>query len=69
VAAPAEPTTVTCIRVGGKRKYEPESEPEHERVKDATEEVERERLDTEDPRWNKAYGLAREKMGHIQPGS
>jgi DNA polymerase delta subunit 4 len=36
-------------------------------VKEITEELERERLDTEDPRWNKAYGLARAKMGYIQP--
>ncbi|KAI9458434.1 DNA polymerase delta, subunit 4-domain-containing protein [Lactarius psammicola] len=66
-AAPAEPTTVTSIRIGGKRKYEPDTEPENEKVKEMTEELERERLDTEDPRWNKAYGLARAKMGHIQP--
>ncbi|KAH9021424.1 DNA polymerase delta, subunit 4-domain-containing protein, partial [Lactarius pseudohatsudake] len=52
-SSPAEPTTVTSIRIGGKRTN--------------TEELERERLDTEDPRWNKAYGLARAKMGHIQP--
>lgn len=66
----AEPTTVTSIRVGGKRKYEVDTEPDHENVKEITEELEleRERLDTEDPRWNKAYGLARAKMGHIQPG-
>ena len=64
----AEPTTVTSIRVGGKRKLEADTEPEHEYVKEITEELERERLDTEDPRWNKVYGLARAKMGHIQPG-
>ncbi|KAN0128824.1 DNA polymerase delta, subunit 4 domain containing protein [Lactarius tabidus] len=63
----AEPTTVTSIRVGGKRKYDPDTETEHEKVKEITEELERERLDPEDPRWNKAYGLARAKMGHIQP--
>ncbi len=68
-AAPAEPTTVTSIHVGGKRKYVPDTETEHEKAKEVTEELERERLDTEDPRWNKAYGLARAKMGHIQPGS
>ncbi|KAH9958817.1 DNA polymerase delta, subunit 4-domain-containing protein, partial [Russula dissimulans] len=27
----------------------------------------RERLDTEDSRWNRAFGLARAKMGNIQP--
>ncbi|KAH9057458.1 DNA polymerase delta, subunit 4-domain-containing protein [Lactarius vividus] len=66
-SSPSEPTTVTSIRIGGKRKYEPDAEPEHEKVKEVTEEVERERLNTEDPRWNKAYGLAQAKMGHIQP--
>jgi hypothetical protein len=37
-------------------------------VKDATEVLERESLDTEDSRWNKAFGQARAKMGNIQPG-
>jgi DNA polymerase delta subunit 4 len=69
-APAAEPATVTPIpiRVGGKRKYEPDPEPEHEKVKKTTDALERESLVTENPRWNKAYGLAREKMGNIQPG-
>jgi hypothetical protein len=66
--AAAEPT-VAPIRVGGKRKYEPDPEPEHEDAKEATEVLERESLDTEDSRWNKAYGQARAKMGNLQPGS
>ena len=65
----AEPSTVTSIRVGGKRKYDPHTEPEYEKMKETTEGLERERLDPEDPRWHKAYGMARAKMGHIQPGS
>jgi DNA polymerase delta subunit 4 len=67
-ASPVEPTTVAPIRVNRKRKYELEPEPELEQAEEATEALERERLDTEDRRWNKAYGLAREKMGNIQPG-
>ena len=67
-APPVEPTTVAPIRVNRKRKYEPEPEPELEQAEEATEALERERLDTEDRRWNKAYGLAREKMGNVQPG-
>jgi hypothetical protein len=65
------PPAITPIRVGGKRKYEPDSEPEPEaeQAKEATEVLERERLDTEDSRWNRAFGLARAKMGNIQPGS
>jgi len=63
------PPAITPIRVGGKRKYEPDSEPEPEaeQAKEVTEVLERERLDTEDSRWNKAFGLARAKMGNIQP--
>jgi len=68
-AASVNPPAITLIRVGGKRKYEPDSEPEPERVEEATEVLERERLDTEDSRWNKAFGLARAKMGNIQPSS
>ncbi|KAI0296546.1 DNA polymerase delta, subunit 4-domain-containing protein [Multifurca ochricompacta] len=66
---PAEPIAVTSIRVGGKRKYEPDLEPEleNERGEETTEVAERERLDLGDPRWNKAFGWAREKMGDIQP--
>ncbi|KAH9026862.1 hypothetical protein EDB85DRAFT_1893254 [Lactarius pseudohatsudake] len=30
-SSPAEPTTVIPIRIGGKRKYEPDTEPEHEK--------------------------------------
>jgi DNA polymerase delta subunit 4 len=63
-----ETPAVVPIRVGGKRKYEPDPEPEHEAAKDATEVLERESLDTEDSRWNKAFGQARAKMGNIQPG-
>ena len=65
-----EPPTVAPIRIGGKRKYEPdpELELEQEEAKEPTEVLERERLDTEDPRWNKAYGQARAKMGNINPG-
>jgi DNA polymerase delta subunit 4 len=60
--------TVGPIRVGGKRKYEPEPEPEPER-EDAEEVLlERESLDAEDSRWNKAYGQARAKMGNLHPG-
>ncbi|KAI9455213.1 DNA polymerase delta, subunit 4-domain-containing protein [Russula earlei] len=67
VAASVNPLSIAPIRVGGtKRKYEPDSEPEHEEVKETVEAVERERLDAEDSRWNKAFGLAREKMGNIQ---
>ncbi|KAN0109117.1 DNA polymerase delta, subunit 4 domain containing protein [Russula decolorans] len=62
-----EPPTVAPIRIGGKRKYEPDPEPEQEEAKEPTEVLERERLDTEDPRWNKAYGQARSKMGNIKP--
>jgi DNA polymerase delta subunit 4 len=67
VATSAEPAKVTPIRVGRKRKYEPDAEPEHEQATETTDALERETLDTEDRRWNKAYGLAREKMGNIQP--
>jgi DNA polymerase delta subunit 4 len=67
-APAAEPAIVTPIRVGGKRKYEPDPEPEHEKDKETTDALQRESLDTGDPRWNKAYGFAREKMGNIQPG-
>ena len=70
-APPIEPApaAVAPIRVGGKRKYEPDPEPEHEEVQEDTEAaLERERLDAEDSRWNKAFGRAREKMGNIQPG-
>jgi len=69
-APPVEPApaAVAPIRVGGKRKYEPDPEPEHEEVQEDTEAaLERERLDTEDSRWNKAFGRARAKMGNIQP--
>lgn len=59
---------VVPIRIGGKRKYEPDPEPEQEEAKGPTEVLERERLDTEDPRWNKAFGQARSKMGNIKPG-
>jgi DNA polymerase delta subunit 4 len=69
-ASSAEPLVITPIRVGGKRKYEPDPEPVPEQVKDTAEEVlELECLDPEDPRWNKAFGLARAKMGNIHPGS
>jgi hypothetical protein len=67
-ASSVEPPVVAPIRVGGKRKYELESEPEYEEAPEATEALERERLDTEDSRWNKAYGQARAKMGNLQPG-
>jgi DNA polymerase delta subunit 4 len=67
-ATSIEPPTVAPIRIGGKRKYEPDPEPEQEEAKEPTEVLERERLDTEDPRWNKAYGQARAKMGNIKPG-
>src|SRR6266576_7258503 len=67
-ATSIEPPTVAPIRIGGKRKYEPDPEPEQEEVKEPTEVLVRERLDTEDPRWNKAYGQARAKMGNIKPG-
>jgi DNA polymerase delta subunit 4 len=67
-ASSVEPPAVAPIRVGGKRKYEPEPEPEHEEAQEATEALERDRLDTEDSRWNKAYGQARAKMGNLQPG-
>lgn len=63
-----EPPSVAPIRIGGKRKYEPEAEPEQEEAKEPTEVLERERLDTDDPRWNKAFGQARAKMGNIKPG-
>jgi DNA polymerase delta subunit 4 len=66
-ASSVEPPVVAPIRVGGKRKYELESEPEYEEAPEATEALERERLDTEDSRWNKAYGQARAKMGNLQP--
>jgi DNA polymerase delta subunit 4 len=62
-----EPPTIAPIRIGGKRKYEPDPEPEQEE-KEPTEVLERERLDTSDPRWNKAFGQARAKMGNIKPG-
>lgn len=65
----AESPVIAPIRIGGKRKYEPDPEPEPEQAKEATEVLERESLDTEDPRWNKAFGMAREKMGNLQPGS
>jgi hypothetical protein len=68
VVTSIEPSPVAPIRVGGKRKYEPDSEPEQEEVKEPTEVLEREPLDTEDPRWNKALGQARAKMGNIKPG-
>ncbi len=68
-ATPIEPSPVAPIRVGGKRKYEPDSEPEQEEVKEPTEVLEREPLDTEDPRWNRALGQARAKMGNIKPGA
>lgn len=67
-ASSVEPPTVVPIRVGGKRKYEPDPEPEHEEAKEATEVLERESLDTDDLRWNKAFGQARAKMGNIPPG-
>ena len=67
-ASSVETPVVVPIRVGGKRKYEPDPEPEHEEAKEATEVLERESLDTDDSRWNKAFGLARAKMGNIQPG-
>jgi hypothetical protein len=67
-ASSVETPVVVPIRVGGKRKYEPDPEPEHEEAKEATEVLERESLDTEDSRWNKAFGLSRAKMGNIQPG-
>ena len=67
-ASSVEPPAVAPIRVGGKRKYEPEPEPECEEAQEATEALERDRLDTEDSRWNKAYGQARAKMGNLQPG-
>ncbi|KAI0259426.1 DNA polymerase delta, subunit 4-domain-containing protein [Gloeopeniophorella convolvens] len=66
-ARPAEPITVTPIRVGGKRKRESDVETEAQKVEETTEVVERESLDMEDARWNKAYGAARAKMGYIQP--
>jgi hypothetical protein len=66
-AASAEPPVITPIRVGGKRKYEPDPEPEREQSEETTDVLERETLDTEDPRWNKAFGLARAKMGNLQP--
>ena len=59
---------IVPIRIGGKRKYEPDPEPEQEEAKEPTEVLERERLNTEDPRWNKAFGQARAKMGNIKPG-
>jgi DNA polymerase delta subunit 4 len=65
----AEPPAIAPIRIGGKRKYESDLEAEHEPAKETTAEaVERESLNPEDPRWNKAYGKARAKMGNIQPG-
>jgi DNA polymerase delta subunit 4 len=67
-ATSIEPATVARIRIGGKRKYEPDLELEQEEAKEPTEVLERERLDTEDPRWNKAFGQARAKMGNIRPG-
>ena len=67
-ASSVEPPAVAPIRVGGKRKYEPEPEPECEEAQEATEALERDRLDTEDSRWNKAHGQARAKMGNLQPG-
>jgi DNA polymerase delta subunit 4 len=67
-ATSIEPPTVAPIRIGGKRKYEPDPEPEQEEAKEPIEVLERERLDTEAPRWNKAYGQARAKMGNIKPG-
>lgn len=67
-ATSIEAPTVAPIRIGGKRKYEPDPEPEQEEAKEPTEVLERERLDTEDPRWNKAFGQARAKMGNIKPG-
>ena len=66
-ATSVEPPTVAPIRIGGKRKYEPDPEPEQE-AKEPAEVLERERLDTGDPRWNKAFGQARAKMGNIKPG-
>ena len=65
----AEPPVIAPIRIGGKRKYEADPEPEPEQAKEVTEVLERESLDPEDPRWNKAFGMAREKMGNLQPGS
>jgi DNA polymerase delta subunit 4 len=68
--AAAESPAIGPIRIRGKRKYEPDPESECEPAKEeATEVLERESLNPEDPRWNKAYGLARAKMGNIQPGS
>jgi len=67
-ATSIEPHTVAPIRVGGKRKYEPDPEPDQEEAKEPTEVLEREQLDTEDPRWNKAFGQARAKMGNVKPG-
>jgi DNA polymerase delta subunit 4 len=67
-ATSIEPPIVAPIRIGGKRKYEPDPEREQEEAKEPTEVLERERLDTEDPRWNKAFGQARAKMGNIKPG-
>jgi hypothetical protein len=70
VSSAAETPAIAPIRIRGKRKYEPDPESECEPAKEETTEVlERESLDPEDPRWNKAYGLARAKMGNIQPGS
>ncbi|KAI0287341.1 DNA polymerase delta, subunit 4-domain-containing protein [Russula brevipes] len=66
-ASTAEPPAITPIRIGGKRKYEPEPEPEQEQTEDSVDVLRRESLDTEDPRWNRAFGLARGKMGNIQP--
>jgi DNA polymerase delta subunit 4 len=67
--SPAEPPVVAPIRIGGKRKYEPDPEPEPEQANEATEVLERESLNPEDPRWNQAFGMARAKMGHLQPRS
>jgi hypothetical protein len=68
VSPVAEAPVIAPIRIGGKRKYEPEPEPERESAEETTEVVERESLDPNDSRWNKAYGLARAKMGNIQSG-
>ncbi|KAI0042734.1 hypothetical protein FA95DRAFT_1564020 [Auriscalpium vulgare] len=46
------------------------AEAEASRARDGVENtlpVKRARLDMGDKRWNKAYGVAREKMGHIEP--
>jgi hypothetical protein len=65
----AEPPIIAPIRIGGKRKFEPDPEPEPEQANEATEVLEREGLDPEDPRWNQEFGMARAKMGNLHPSS